>query len=283
MLFIDMRRYLYLGLAVMLIISISGCGNPKPHTEKYGLLLDSLYSEYACVDSLTDEDMESQSSLNDASSRWRINYSNSIDKEYSDLISRMPEYKEQLQKDCNAWLAYQEAVSNVAQKSMDNGSSTRMFINDVLCQGIKLRELSIGGLLLHAKKRNVVFCSTMFTDDMIEKAYSVWYDKENVESDDYYKKEVIESFLSALNDEKQKFSDWMNVRAEISSSLPTDIKELFDGCTNEVMREKLLQLKNQNQGNGMRINETLECILPSCCSDEELLEYPGFNVVMEKH
>ena len=49
------------------------------------------------------------------------------------------------------------------------------------------------------------------------------------------------------------------------------------------MRTKLLQLKNQNQGLGL-INDYIDsCLLPDSCSDKELLDYPGFNVVLKRN
>ena len=36
-------------------------------------------------------------------------------------------------------------------------------------------------------------------------------------------------------------------------------------------------------GLGMTSGEIIECLLPEDCSDQELLEYPGFNVVRASH
>ena len=71
----------------------------------------------------------------------------------------------------------------------------------------------------------------------------------------------------------------MECREVVSQKLTDELRTVYDGCTNQMMRTKLLQLKNQNQALGLISGDVLECALPDDCSDKELLEYPGFDKV----
>lgn len=62
-----------------------------------------------------------------------------------------------------------------------------------------------------------------------------------------------------------------------------DIKKVYDIGTNQMLRTKLHQLKNQNQGLGVTGDEVLKCVLPEDCSDKALLDYPGFDIIWAKH
>lgn len=75
----------------------------------------------------------------------------------------------------------------------------------------------------------------------------------------------------------------MECRRMNSEKLITNVRRIYDGCTNLMMREKLRQLKNQNNALGICSKDILDCVLPDDCSDKALLEYPGFDVVWAKH
>ena len=75
----------------------------------------------------------------------------------------------------------------------------------------------------------------------------------------------------------------MSYRKTVSQSLPEDLRKIYDGCTNLTKRTKLHQLKNQNAGLGLMSDDVSDCLLPDSCSDKALLNYPGLNVVLEKH
>ncbi|MBQ6101629.1 MAG: hypothetical protein IJL04_04975, partial [Bacteroidales bacterium] len=83
--------------------------------------------------------------------------------------------------------------------------------------------------------------------------------------------------------ERKRWDEWMSYRKTVSQSLPKDLRKIYDGCTNLTMRTKLHQLKNQNAGLGLMSDDVSDCLLPDSCSDKALLEYPGLNVVLEKH
>ena len=69
----------------------------------------------------------------------------------------------------------------------------------------------------------------------------------------------------------------------LSLLLTDDLKKVYDISTNQMLRTKLYQLKNQNQNLGMTSGEVMKCALPEDCSDRVLLEYPGFDKIWAKH
>ncbi len=219
-----------------------------------------------------------QAELNEMHGREYLDYKNSIEKDFQILISMMPEYKNELYEEKALWERYHEAVLYVADCE-DYGSSTPMFIDDVLSQGVRLREVSFSKLFLHLKGKGVLFSKTIFSSSMIDDAYAAFIkavgEKEYTPDRNKYQ--------NALRKEQKCWNEWIYYRSKISQTMPSDIKRFYDNCTNMVKRFKLLQLKNQNQALGICGHEVAECVLPEDCSDKVLLEYPGFDIVWAKH
>ena len=225
-----------------------------------------------------DYDYEDQASMNMAHSQYCQEYNDSIETAFQALIGAYPQYKEELEREGTAWKKYQDAVQNVA-KCVDYGSSTPMYVNDVLILGIILRDVSFHNILRHAQGKTVSSCVTIFTDKMITDAYSAFIDA--VGNNDYL--EDRDTYQASLRKEQQCWNEWMGCRKSVSMMLAADLKMVYDDCTNLTRRTKLLQLKNQNNGLGITSGEILKCVLPDACSDKSLLEYPGFGVVWAKH
>lgn len=224
------------------------------------------------------DEYKSQTELNGESANWHKEYNDSIEEGFKMLISMLPQYKKEFDKERDLWLKYQEAVRDVAGMEF-HGSSTPMYFVDVLDQGIDLREASYRKLLLHLKGEGVSFSNTKFTSSMIANAYTAFIETIGHDEDIEHKTQYQES----LRKEQQCWNNWMEHRESVSDKLPADFKTIYDECTNLTMRTKLLQLKNQNKALGVCGHEVLECVLPDDCSDNALLKYPGFNVVWARH
>lgn len=205
-------------------------------------------------------------------------YNESIETAFQALISTYPQYKEAFDREMVAWKKYQEAVRKVASCA-DYGSSTAMYVNDVIIQGITLRDISFHNLLLYAQGKTGPSSVIMFTDKMTTDAYSAFID--DVGKDEYL--ENRETYHASLREEQQCWNEWMRCRESVSKPLAADVKKVYDDCTNLTKRTKLLQMKIQNNGLGITSGEILKCVLPDDCSDRALLEYPGFDVVWAKH
>jgi hypothetical protein len=221
---------------------------------------------------------QDQRELNELHANLMIEYNDSIEKGFRTLQSTLPQYKEYFDKEKKAWMTYQEAVRIVASCE-DHGSSTSMFIDDVLSQGIKLRETSFRHLLYHFRGEEVSFSKTTFTLAMIKDAYSAFI--KAVGENEYNDNKL--QYQKAIRNEQSYWDKWMETRETISNKLDKDIRIYYDECTNLVRRTKLLQVKNQNQALGLTGHEPLDCVLPDDCSDNALLKYPGFAKVWAKH
>lgn len=221
-----------------------------------------------------EEVYEDQMSLNIAHGKCYKEYEESIEDEYQKLLTLLPQYKDVFKEEKTIWQKYQKAVRKHAD--MENrGSSTSMYIDDVLQQGVTLREASFHSLFLHRIGEPVSACQTMFTEELIAKAYAAFLK--------VISREQRQEYLTALKEEQRCWDEWMVHRRKNSPLLPEDIRTVYDDCTNKMRRTKLMQLKNQNNGLGMCGQGELDCVLPFDCSDKVLIEYPGFDVVWARH
>lgn len=266
-----MRRYVPLLAAVILMMA--SCRSKEGRMAEGEVPTDSLSQ-------VSDDEYEyhDQRELNELFENWMLEYNDSIEKEFQALLTALPQYKESFDKENKDWVEYQKSVREVAGSEF-HGSSTPMFIADVLNQGIKLRETSFHNLLLHVRGKKVLFSKTTFTLKMIKDSYSSFI--KAVGEDEYIDNKS--QYQEALRKEQSCWDKWMETREIISNKLDEDTRRYYDECTNLVRRVKLLQVKNQNQALGMTGHEALDCILPDDCSDKALLEYPGFDKIWAKH
>ncbi len=104
--------------------------------EKVKILLDTVpHCTCEAGDSMESEcdeiEYRDQAELNEIHGNWYLNYNNSIEKSFQELITVLPEYKNELLKEKTIWLNYQKAVRDVADCE-DHGSSTSMYVDGVL-------------------------------------------------------------------------------------------------------------------------------------------------------
>ena len=120
---------------------------------------------------------------------------------------------------------------------------------------------------------------------MVEESYKSFRESISDDNDLFYPNDsaFMAGLKESLKEEEKCWNEWMAYRSAVSSKLPENLRSVYDGCTNLTIREKLRQVKNQNQALGVTGDETWNCILPKDCSDKALLEYPGFDKVWAKH
>jgi len=246
-------------LSLLLATILSSCQHGKQTERKEGPYLD-------------------QAELNMQHGRWYLEYKDSIEKEFQKLISAFPQYNDEYNQENAIWGKYQEAVREVAGCE-DHGSSSSMYIDDVLTLGIKLWATSFRNLMPIIEDTIVPISKETFTSDMIADAYSDFI--KAVGEDEYMEHKA--EYQEALRKEQKCWNDWMDYRNRFSKKLAGEIKKNYDICTNQTKRTKLLQLKNQNHALGMCGRDEMERILYDNCSDEELLEYPGFDKVWAQY
>lgn len=281
-----MRRVMVWGLGIMLL----SCSHKNETTTNPNEIetTDTVTSDKKVSDnsdSIESEetesyDFKSQAELNEESYNGCVEYNASIENEWKSLVKALPQYQDEFNAEKNAWEKYQKAVRKVSSYG-NYGSSTPMYVNAVIGQGIKLREVSTHSLYLYTQGRPVRFSKNIFTTAMITEAYTSFI--KAVGNEDEETMSDIANCQESLRKEQECWNNWMYSRLLFSEKLPSDLKRFYDNCTNMVKRTKLLQLKNQNQALGMCGHEVMECVLPDDCSDKVLLEYPGFDVVWKKH
>lgn len=208
-----------------------------------------------------------------------------VEKEFQLFISTHPEQEALFREEKERWENYHEAVLAVAELE-DHGSSGALYIVGTLEQSVDLWLASFHNMWLIEQNQDISFPKTVFTSRMIDDAYAAYIQQEDNDWSNFFsdnEKDRMEEHHKAIEHEWQLWNEWMGFRKTVSKSLPKDMRKIYDGCTNLTMRTKLLQLKNQNQGLGL-INDYIDsCLLPDSCSDKELLDYPGFNVVLKRN
>ena len=208
-----------------------------------------------------------------------------VEKEFQQLFSTHPEQEALFREEKERRENYHEAVLAVAELE-DHGSSGALYIVGTLEQSVDLWLASFHNMWLIEQNQDISFPKTVFTSRMIDDAYAAYIQQEDNDWSNFFsdnEKDGMEEHHIAIEHEWQLWNEWMAFRKTVSKSLPKDMRKIYDGCTNLTMRTKLLQLKNQNQGLGL-INDYIDsCLLTDSCSDKELLDYPGFNVVLKKH
>lgn len=297
-------------LATFILASLSGCSNSRKQGEdtNYDIcfsqttgkswddrekLWDSLWSVYS--ESTNEEEVEkARELLYDMACQAEVNelveyeyekYKARVEAEFQQLLSAFPEYSSLFCKEKEKWESYHEAVLAVISQE-NHGSSGTLNIIGALNQSVDLWSASFLNLWLYKQNQDVSFPHTKFTSRMIDDAYTSFF---NVSADNWFNiytedpKEGLEGYKESISNERKTWDDWMGYRAIVSNALLKDMHVIYDNCTNLMMRVKLHQLKNQNAGLGLMSDDVSNCLLPDSCSDKALLEYPGLNVVLEKH
>lgn len=222
--------------------------------------------------------LQTQADINEACYNDYIINEDSVENDYERLLNALPKYRNEFQKEKAAWEKYQKAVEEVAGCE-DQGSSTPMYVTDVLSQATKIRGISLLHIHLQTQGKEISTNMNTFTPAMIEEAYSA-YIKAVGEDEDIEQKT---KYQESLRKEQKCWEEWIKCRKEISQILTDEIKNAYDFSTNQMLRTKLFQLKNQNRDLGMTSGEIMKCALPENCSDKDLLEYPGFDKIWAKH
>ena len=270
-----MKKNIY----VVILIALTSCNQYKSNnTIVDNASGDSIMAESYQTDNDTIEPFQTQDEINEACYIEYVANKDSVEKEFQKLLEAFPQYRKEFLKEKVVWEKYQKAVQEVS-KCEDHGSSTPMYVSAVLFQATQIRGIPQHYLYLHAQGKDISYSKTTFTPEMIADAYSAYI--KAVGEDEYIEQKT--KYQESLCKEQKCWVDLLKCRKETSHLLTGDIKKIFDIGTNQMLRTKLYQLKNQNQDLGMISGEVMKCALPEDCSDKMLLEYPGFDKIWAKH
>ena len=270
-----MKKIIY----VVILMALTSCNQNKSNKPiADNATGDSIMKESYQTDNDTIEPFQTQAEINEACYNEYVANEDSVEKEFQKLLKALPQYRKEFLKEKVVQEKYQKAVHEVS-KSEDHGSSTPMYVSAVLSQGTQIRGVPQHYLYLHTQGKEIPYSNTTFTPTMIADAYSAYIVA--VGEDEYIEQET--EYQESLRKEQRCWDDLLECRKKTSLLLTGDIKKVYDRSTNQMIRTKLYQLKNQNQDLGMISGEVMKCALPEDCSDKVLLEYPGFNKIWAKH
>ena len=270
-----MNRIIY----VVILIALTSCNQNKSNKANVDNAIgDSITEEPYQTDNDTIEVFQTQAEINEACYNKYVANEDSVEKEFQKLLEALPQYRKEFLKEKVVWEKYQKAVQEVS-RCEDHGSSTPMYVSAVLSQGTQIRGVPQHYLYLHTQGKDISYSKTTFTPALISDAYSAYI--KAVAEDEYIEQKT--KYQESLRKEQKCWDDLLKCRKENSLLLTGDLKKVYDISTNQMLRTKLYQLKNQNQDLGMISGDVLKCALPENCTDKELLEYPGFDKVWAKY
>ncbi len=270
-----MKKIIY----VVILIALTSCNQNKSNKAiADNATGDSIMEESYQTDNDTIEPFQTQAEINEACYNEYVANEDSVEKEFQKLLEVLPQYRKEFLKEKVVWEKYQKAVQEVS-RCEDHGSSTPMYVSAVLSQGTQIRGVPQHYLYLHTQGKEIPNSKTTFTPTMIADAYSAYITA--VGEDEYIEQKT--EYQESLRKEQRCWDDLLECRKKTSQLLAGDIKKVYDISTNQMIRTKLYQLKNQNQDLGMTSGEVMKCALPEDCSDKVLLDYPGFDKIWAKH
>ena len=169
------------------------------------------------------------------------------------------------------WKEYEKALHDICDKIIvgkNGGSASPMIYSGLFIESYEQRLISL--LDCYFTLKDFDYRSTekhkLISDNMIHRAYSDFFHRL---TDSDYEDYSADEKRNALRNDMRFWNKWMAERVQ----LPMPLKEVYDNCTNNLKRRKLIQLKNFYDGYGLTTSFTQELILHPDCSDEELFNY----------
>ena len=192
------------------------------------------------------------------------------------LLDCNNEFKDILASEHCAWKEYEETLYDVCDKIVvgkHGGSGAPMAYGDFFIESYEQRLISLLDyyFILGDSNYQPTERHRLIPDKMMQKAYSDFYDDLiNSDFEDY----SVEEKRCALNNDMRFWNKWMAERQKISKQLSLPFKRIYDNCTNNLKRRKLIQLKNQYCEHMAGLPQsTADVLLQQDCSDKELFNY----------
>jgi len=243
-----------------------------------------------------DIDFVKEHFIRDGDLAWCINMENKL--RYDSLAmmrkklyknQKTSEYASLFEEEQNFFEKYKEACKNAFCTCREvyligSGTGRSLFMSDIeeeCCHQLMLADE--GTLMQLCGGKPNMDSHQKITPQMITNSYAkmieVQKDCEDDDSKETQKNYSRTSKQNLLRQEQKAWNQWMAYRATMSAQLPTEARKHFDNGTNNAMRHKLIQLKNQYANIGVVSNDVVRCTLPYDCSDKELMEYSSFDQV----
>ena len=185
-----------------------------------------------------------------------------------------------LKNENDEWLNYHAAVDSAfriidGDPSGLDGSSWSMAISGIREDDALIREHSLSDYLFHLTgeldERDIVRHEAVSAQKVLREYYRFM---------GTFKPDVYSFRPSArraiLSEEMEAWKRWMDARDSVSGLLSGSRKAVYDNCTNNVRRMKLIMLKNRYEGYGVSSDDVWRLRIPYTAPDEEL-DGPSFD------
>ena len=190
------------------------------------------------------------------------------------LLDCSNEFKDILIAEHCAWKEYEEALHDICDKLVvgkHGGSGAPLAYGEFFIESYEQRLISLLDYYFTLGDSNYQPTERhrLIPDKMAHRAYSDFFDVINSDYEEY----SVEEKQCALKNDMRFWDKWMAERRKVSAQLPMPLKKVYDNCTNNLKRRKLIQIKSRYWGYGICSSFELDCILKKDCSDEELFSY----------
>ena len=176
--------------------------------------------------------------------------------------------------EANAYDEYLKATSNVysvivSGPSEYGGSSAPMRRSDYMKDRIALKRIAIEPFLFYLSDNMTPPEQDHgeFTPELVNQEYDK-YIASLKESEDEY---PMTERKAAIEQEKQKWNEWLAVRQDIKVSLPVDQQSIYQHQTDALCRYQYVVLKNRNLGYGLYPSSLDKHLIRHDWSDERIL------------
>lgn len=191
------------------------------------------------------------------------------------LLDCSNEFKDILIAEHCAWKEYEEALHDICDKLVvgkHGGSGAPLAYGEFFIESYEQRLISLLDYYFTLGDSNYQPTERhrLIPDKMAHRAYSDFFDELINSDDEDYR---VEEKQCALKNDMRFWDKWMAERRKVSAQLPMPLKKVYDNCTNNLKRRKLIQIKSRYWGYGICSSFELDCILKKDCSDEELFSY----------
>ena len=238
--------------------------------------------------------------LFDAQTQWELNFLAGLESDFQEYYDRVlvreairhssERTAKFLEEEENAWIRYHDALNNAFQIIDGSphgmvGSAWPMAICGIAYDNAQMRALSMEDFYFaltdnldyqFAHKRSMIGEYDIERHEQIDnqivlKEYLRFMDFFNDET--FYEPDYsypVSELRSVLEEEMKAWQGWVLSRDKVSSTLTGLCKDCYDNATNNVLRHKLIMLKNRYQGFGITSKTTLDCLLPYSCDDSDI-------------
>lgn len=238
----------------------------------------------------------------DAGSQWELNFKSSLECDFQEFYDRLllEEAVRHSSHDLQAALLDEEEAWKNYHFSLDSafriidgdphgmvGSAWTMAICGILKDDADTRAASLEDFYFaltdsldygpagnHRKSRIGEYAierHKRFTEGQVIREYhrfmEFFKNPEHFDPEFSYSASVLRA---TLEKEMTAWKAWITARKRVASLLTGICREVYDNSTNNVLRRKIIMLKNRYQGYGLTSEFVMECLLNYTCPDSEI-------------